>query len=39
MNMDSVVRIHTDGIVYNKPIEHGIASLILEDKTRVISII
>jgi hypothetical protein len=32
-NVDSVVRIHTDGIVYNKPIEHNIASLIAEDKT------
>jgi hypothetical protein len=32
-HIDSLVRIHTDGIVYSKPIEHNIDNLIAEDKT------
>jgi len=32
-NVDSLIRVHTDGLVYDKPIEHGIKSLIIEDKT------
>ena len=32
-NVKHVIRIHTDGIVYDKPIEHNIPNLIPEDKT------
>jgi hypothetical protein len=32
-HLDSLLRIHTDGIVYSKPIEHNIVDLIPEDKT------
>lgn len=32
-NVDSIIRIHTDGIVYNKPIEHNLINLIPEEKT------
>jgi hypothetical protein len=32
-NIDSVVRIHTDGIVFDKPINHNIEGFLDEDKT------
>ena len=32
-NVDSVIRIRTDNITYNKPIEHNIPNLIPEGKT------